>query len=229
MSGPLATGAGGGGAAGAPVDAQYVVLVANATLTVERVLTAGTGITLTDGGAGAAVTVAVGTTVVRSDIENTFTADQNILPAGATNAGVHIQTAYDVSASSSGRLFFDEKEGASANKYGFSFIYAGDTNPTLGGTSFTLSGNTFYLMRHNGTVGGLPVLSFGRTSGIMTIFAPLTVPDSLTLSGTGGAFGAATEALWVGGSGNVGLQCRGDCSVYIDSNNNSANLCASIF
>ena len=42
----------------APHDAQYVVLVANANLTVERVLTAGTGITLTDAGAGSTVTIA---------------------------------------------------------------------------------------------------------------------------------------------------------------------------
>lgn len=41
-----------------PKDAQYVTLATNGTLTAERVLTAGTGITLNDGGAGAAVTVA---------------------------------------------------------------------------------------------------------------------------------------------------------------------------
>ena len=48
---------GGGGGGGAPTSAQYVTLATNATLTNERVLTAGTGITITDGGAGAAVTV----------------------------------------------------------------------------------------------------------------------------------------------------------------------------
>jgi len=42
---------------GAPTDAEYVVLSADATLTDERVLTAGDGIDITDGGAGAAVTV----------------------------------------------------------------------------------------------------------------------------------------------------------------------------
>lgn len=49
--------AGGGG--GAPTNAQYLVMVANGTLSDERVLTAGTGINLTDGGAGGAATVAV--------------------------------------------------------------------------------------------------------------------------------------------------------------------------
>ncbi len=41
----------------APFDAQYVALAADATLTNERVLTAGQGINIADGGAGAAVTV----------------------------------------------------------------------------------------------------------------------------------------------------------------------------
>ena len=47
-----------GGGSGAPTDAQYVTLAANAGLSGERVLTAGDGISLADGGAGAAVTIA---------------------------------------------------------------------------------------------------------------------------------------------------------------------------
>jgi len=47
----------GGGGGGAPTNAQYVTLATNATLTHERVLTAGTGITLTDGGAGGNLTI----------------------------------------------------------------------------------------------------------------------------------------------------------------------------
>lgn len=42
---------------GAPTDAQYVTLATNATITNERVLTAGVGITLTDGGAGSTITI----------------------------------------------------------------------------------------------------------------------------------------------------------------------------
>ena len=41
----------------APVDAQYVTLATDATLTNERVLTAGTGVSIVDSGAGAAVTI----------------------------------------------------------------------------------------------------------------------------------------------------------------------------
>lgn len=49
---------GGGGGGGAPTDAEYVVMTLNGTLTNERVLTAGTGISITDGGAGSTVTIA---------------------------------------------------------------------------------------------------------------------------------------------------------------------------
>ncbi len=51
-----ATGAGGGGG-GAPETAQYVTLATDATLTNERVLTAGAEISLDDGGAGNPVTL----------------------------------------------------------------------------------------------------------------------------------------------------------------------------
>lgn len=56
----------GGGGGGAPVDAEYVVLALNATLTAERVLTPGDALALTDGGAGGNVTLDVlvdGTTI----------------------------------------------------------------------------------------------------------------------------------------------------------------------
>ena len=49
---------GGGGGGGAPTTASYVTLATNGTLTSERVLTAGSGITLTDNGAGSTVVIA---------------------------------------------------------------------------------------------------------------------------------------------------------------------------
>jgi hypothetical protein len=50
-----------GGSGGAPTDASYVVIAATSTLSSERVLTAGTGISLTDGGANGNATIAIGT------------------------------------------------------------------------------------------------------------------------------------------------------------------------
>ena len=46
------------GATLAPVDATYVVFSSNSTLTSERIITAGSGITITDGGAGGNLTIA---------------------------------------------------------------------------------------------------------------------------------------------------------------------------
>ncbi len=49
----------GGGGGGAPANAEYVVMSLDATLTDERVLTAGADIDIVDGGAGGAVTISV--------------------------------------------------------------------------------------------------------------------------------------------------------------------------
>ena len=49
----------GGGGGGAPTGATYTVMSLDATLSAERVLSAGTGITLTDGGANGNATLAV--------------------------------------------------------------------------------------------------------------------------------------------------------------------------
>jgi len=51
-------GGAGGGGGGAPTTAQYVTLATDAGLSAERVLTAGAGISITDGGANGPVTVA---------------------------------------------------------------------------------------------------------------------------------------------------------------------------
>jgi hypothetical protein len=48
-----------GGGGGAPTDAQYFVLSANATLTQERLLTFGSAFTASDAGAGAAYTISL--------------------------------------------------------------------------------------------------------------------------------------------------------------------------
>lgn len=66
--------AGGGG--GAPTNAEYVVLTADATLTDERVLTAGTGISIVDGGAGGPVTISIAAGVV--DLQFAYDADTTV-------------------------------------------------------------------------------------------------------------------------------------------------------
>ena len=80
-----------GGGTPAPVDAQYVTLALNGTLTNERVLTAGSNISLTDAGANSTVTVAV--TGIGTTIQG-FDATLTALAAYNTN-GILTQTAAD--------------------------------------------------------------------------------------------------------------------------------------
>lgn len=63
------TGGGGSSSGGAPVGGTYIVVSADGTLTDERVLTAGTGISITDNGAGG--TIVINNTAVTS-IARTF-------------------------------------------------------------------------------------------------------------------------------------------------------------
>jgi hypothetical protein len=74
LSGTTLSASGGGG--GAPDNATYVTLGTNGTLTNERVLTAGTGISLTDAGAGSTITIAAtggsgGDSIVRKSADET--------------------------------------------------------------------------------------------------------------------------------------------------------------
>lgn len=58
---------------GAPANATYVTLTTDATLSNERVLTAGTGIGLTDAGAGSTITIAIDSTVATLTGSQTLT------------------------------------------------------------------------------------------------------------------------------------------------------------
>ena len=60
-----------GGSGGAPTDAEYVVMSLNGTLTNERKLTAGSRISITDGGAGGNVTIAADASPVTSIVAGT--------------------------------------------------------------------------------------------------------------------------------------------------------------
>jgi hypothetical protein len=64
------TSSGGGG--GAPADATYLTLSANATLSGERVLTAGSGVNITDGGANSTATISstLGTSIAGSEVDD---------------------------------------------------------------------------------------------------------------------------------------------------------------
>jgi hypothetical protein len=63
----------GGGGGGAPTTSTYVTLTNDGSLSNERVLTAGSDISLTDGGAGSTITVNIGTNVITTTNTKTMT------------------------------------------------------------------------------------------------------------------------------------------------------------
>ena len=71
------------GGSGAPTTSAYVTIGNDGSLSAERALTAGTGITLTDGGANSTVTLAINNSVVATVSGTTFTG----AVTGASNGG----------------------------------------------------------------------------------------------------------------------------------------------
>jgi hypothetical protein len=80
-----ANGTGGGG--GAPTSATYLTLTTNGTLTDERVLTAGSGISFVDAGAGSTLTVSVTWTETEIDFGSTPTYNKNTTITDAAVTG----------------------------------------------------------------------------------------------------------------------------------------------
>jgi hypothetical protein len=126
--------------------------------------------------------VGIGTTAPSHKLE--VIGDAGFFSNAADIEGMRIQTEY-VSSNSSGRLYFDEAAGGFPNQYGFSLLYAGNANPTLGGVGFTLPTNVFYIMRHQASTTGAVALAIDRATGNVGIGAGASAPTSqLDVDGT---------------------------------------------
>ncbi len=99
--------------------------------------------------------------------------DVGIFGSSSDAEGIKLQTDY-TNGQTSSRLFFCETQD---DKYGFSWIYAGDTDPTFDGISHTLPSNTFYLTRNSNSTSADVVMSFLRSNGNIGIST--TIPSAL--------------------------------------------------
>lgn len=154
----------GGAGGGAPVNASYLTLGTNATLTSERVLTAGTGISLTDGGAGGNLTVA-------STVTGTVTSVAMTVPSILSLSGTPITTSGTLAvtlATQTANTHFLGPASGSAAAPTFRSMVAADlpayvmshmrrratSHPARGGTGRTVVGAT----------GGTPTGTVGNTA-----------------------------------------------------------------
>lgn len=104
---------------------------------------------------------ATGALTVTGAIAGSSTA--HIMSVGNAN-GLRMSFVSPDASNASSRIYHRE-DGSSL--FGFSTIYAGDTNPTLDGTAFTLPANTYYLIRHNNSATGTQVWNIDRGTGNM--------------------------------------------------------------
>jgi len=194
--GRITTAANGTGGGGAPVGASYVTLATNGSLTHERVLTAGTNISITDGGAGSTVTVDLGSGIDATKIaDGTVTSSEfQFINSLTSNAQTQLNGKAAVSQSISRQFTF---VGAASNgtiaidsKAWFAYTINGVRGLDLSAGTITVA------IQINGTpVTGLDALSATTTAQDATATAANTVAigDRVTVVLTSNASAADIE------------------------------------
>lgn len=118
---------------GAPTTSQYVTLATDAILTAERVLTPGTGLDLTDGGAGAAVTLDVDLSEISAGGELSGNMDAPTVDAthsGSTHAAT--QAAAEATAAAANTADIATHAGLADPHTGYRLESADHTHQTTG-------------------------------------------------------------------------------------------------
>jgi len=202
---------GSGGGGGAPVDAQYVTLATDSTLTNERVLTAGSNITITDGGAGSTVTIAAsagagGWTDDGTDVRLTTATDQVGIGTASPGTKLEVEVA---DSENLGGLLIDFNETGSYNALEIDSESTASYAAWIHG-KYPLwcqqdisGGRAITVSRNIAEAGSYPLAQFvdDHTSNTQT-----TV--KIQQDGTGdilNLFDGATEVLTVLDGGNVGI------------------------
>ncbi|NBO99914.1 MAG: hypothetical protein EBU90_07265 [Proteobacteria bacterium] len=168
-----------GGGGGAPADASYVVLGINGTLTNERVLTAGSGISISDGGAGSTVTIsAIGGGGGSGDVVGPSSSTDNAIVRFDLTTGKLIQN--------SGVLISDSDDITTPG------------NLEVDGGDITSTATTFNLL--NSTVTALNVGGAATTIEIGAVTGTTSINNALTVDGNSTLGNAATDTTTVAGS-----------------------------
>ena len=172
-------------AGAAPIAAQYLTLVADATLTVERVFTPGTALAAVDSGAGLAYTLNL--------------ADTAVTPAAYTNTSLTVDQQGRITAASSG---------ATPSTFNTAFITANRTFPDVGNEGVATIGAlnalsmrvTIFGGGGAGGGGSGGTSSGGGGSGSAVVGKPIETLQLAVLSAT--TFTVVIGAGGVGASGN---------------------------
>lgn len=127
------------GATAAPTDAQYVTLALDATLSAERVLTAGYALDFTDAGANDALTVAVDTTEISADGSDTFSDGSQASVAWTVDTN---DTADNVITFTNGLTTFNDAVTVTDTLTATNGIALGTSKSITGTTGLTLGGGT---------------------------------------------------------------------------------------
>jgi hypothetical protein len=128
------TAASSGSGAGAPTDSQYVTLANDGDLSQERVLTAGSGITLTDSGAGGTVTVAL-------SAGGWIPANETWTYVSSASPSYTFGTTVDASGVYSPGMRAKYTDSGST-MYGLMTAVSGSQVTVYGGTDYSMSGST---------------------------------------------------------------------------------------
>ena len=75
------------------------------------------------------------------------------------------------------------RDTSNSNLFGTSIVYAAETDPTIDGTSFTLTANTLNFLRHDNSAVGVSMLTLFRTTGNALFENDVEIGADLTVNG----------------------------------------------
>ena len=224
----------------APVGSAYVTIGSDATLTGERALTSGTGISVTDGGANSTATIAINNSVVATISGSTFTGITKH-NAGLSGSLTNLTDGTSYLIAGSGILISTGSSGAVTLSRSGSID--GDITAVVAGTGLTgggLSGSVSLAINNSivATVSGTTFTGVTKhNSGLSGSLTKLVDGTSYLIAGSGTTISTgSTGAITISSSGTPGGSTTqiqyNNAGVFAGSStltfNNTSNILASL-